>query len=120
MNELIPLSIQTKLPKDWSYDSSIKKVRAKVLTWKSLTSEILEELWIAREMLSKPGNPHRNGTIVPVKTWNEYCQEIGLVKKTVNRWLDRFNPQTLQIKEKEIDENISTNNTCPKCGYSWN
>lgn len=120
MNELIPVSIQTKLPKDWDYNSSVQTVKQQVYKWKSLSIDIFEELWIAREMLSRSGNPHRNGTAVPIKTWNDYCNEIGLVRRTVNRWLDRFNPQTLQIKEKEIDENISTKHTCPKCGYSWN
>lgn len=28
--------------------------------------------------------------------------------------------ENIEIKEKEFDENIETENECPKCGYKWN
>ena len=121
MNDLMPVSINTKLPAKWDYDTSVKSVEQQVFKWKNLSTDILNELWIAREMLSKPGRPEKTRSIVPQKTWNDYCEETGLIRRTVNRWLDRFNsPTPVQPKEKELDENISTNHLCPKCGYSWN
>jgi hypothetical protein len=36
-------------------------------------------------------------------------------------FLDELNSESdiEEIKEKEIDENIKTENECPKCGYKW-
>ncbi len=122
MKELTPISINTKLPENWNYESSVSKVQQKIYKWKNLSVEILEELWIAREKLSKAGNPHRDliETNVPIKTWNDYCEEAGLIRKTVNRWLDRYNPQAPKINEKVISGPIETKHSCPKCGYQWN
>ena len=65
------------VPKNWDYKESVKIVKSFVYKWQSLTSEMLKELWIAREVLSKEGRPEKTGTIVPVKTWSDYCLEIG-------------------------------------------
>ncbi len=122
MNELTPISINTKVPENWDYDSSVSKIKQKIYKWNNLSAEILEELWIAREKLSKDGNPHRDltGKKFPVKTWNDYCEEIGVVRRTVNTWLDRYKPQAPKINEKVISGPIETKHSCPKCGYQWN
>ena len=50
-----------------------------------LTQDILNELATAREKLSS--HYHRDGANAP--SWSTYCQDIGLEKSTVNRWLAR-------------------------------
>ena len=54
---------------------------ARMRTWKSLTVEILTELHVAREILSKP-HSHGSG-------WGDYCEAIGIPKRTANHWLRR-------------------------------
>ena len=54
-----------------------------------MTTEILNDLYIAREMLSREGRPQETRTNVPVYTWNQYCVDIGVEKRTANRWLKR-------------------------------
>ena len=79
MADLITLE-KPELPLDWEYEKSVQKVQALIFKWKNLTEELIGELWIAREMLSEPGRPwpeEINGTKVPVKTWTNYCQDIG-------------------------------------------
>lgn len=79
-----------QLPDSWDYNKSVNKVKGWIINWNKLTGDILMELWIAREILSKRGRP-KNGTNVPInKTWNTYCNEIGLWRRTVNRWLARW------------------------------
>lgn len=55
MRELVPVIEKPELPEHWDYDESVKKVINFVYKWKNLTIEILEELYIAREMLSTQG-----------------------------------------------------------------
>ena len=33
--------------------------------------------------------------------------------------IERFGPDLGKPKEQEFDENITTENECPKCGYKW-
>lgn len=66
------------VPKNWDYKESVKIVKSFVYKWQSLTSEMLKELWIAREVLSQSPSDAANimhGTKVP-RTWSDYCLEI--------------------------------------------
>ena len=129
MNELIELEkLDTlpALPDDWDYDTSVEKTKTFFYKWKNLTNDILEELWVAREVLSKEGNPtgtnqYGTGTNVPVPTWSDYCEEIGSERRTVNRWLEKTYEHRIikNTHQPELDENIETNNECPSCGYEW-
>ena len=85
MSDLIKVEFtKPEIPEHWDYNESVKKVKRIVYKAKNLTEEILGELYIAREILSS--RYYRDGTNVP--SWNEYCQEIGVEKRTVNRWLN--------------------------------
>jgi len=33
--------------------------------------------------------------------------------------IENLEPPEIEIKEKELDENIETGNECPSCGYKW-
>jgi hypothetical protein len=65
------------------------KVKGYFLKWKNLTQDILNELATARERLNAQGARTDLGTFVPKFSWDTYCQDIGLEKRTVNRWLER-------------------------------
>ena len=70
-----------EIPNDWDYDKSVDVMATRMRTWKSLTVEILTELHVAREILSEP-HSHGSG-------WGDYCEAIGIPKRTANRWLSR-------------------------------
>lgn len=79
-----------KLPEKWNYKNSVKKVKSVVYKWGKLTEELAQELWIAREKLSIGHRPITiSGANAPL-TWNDYCEDIGKDKSTVNRWLARW------------------------------
>jgi len=42
----------------------------------------------AREMLSEHGGDRRSDqrATLPVETWSTYCRDIGIAKRTANRW----------------------------------
>lgn len=77
------------IPDDWDYDKSTKQVGGLIYKWKNLTAEIAVELYVARDLLSKEGRPWPKitGDKSPVKTWANYCQDIGIKKNTANGWL---------------------------------
>jgi hypothetical protein len=85
------LSLEFVVPATWDYDASIAKVRAVTYKWRELTEEIFTELLVAREALSRPGNPHGK------RTWGGYCEEIGVPQRTANDWLLRLTEQNRQV-----------------------
>jgi len=92
MKGLIKLT-KPSLPLAWDYDQSVKDVKAFVYKWKNLSTEIAEELWIAREMLSKTGvkadDPRWNKSST-LKTWSSYCNDIDSSRQVVNRWIKEW------------------------------
>lgn len=44
-----------KIPEKWDYNESVKQIKSVIYKWKSLTVELAQELYIAREKLRKPG-----------------------------------------------------------------
>jgi len=123
MDELLLLEMGSKprLPKDWNYRKSVKKLKRLVLNWKNISVEILNELYIARIKLSAQGirnDLDPNGSKLG---WENYLRDIGLSKETVRRWLGRYNPNSKVILPKEIegDTKLTTKFTCPCCGYKW-
>jgi hypothetical protein len=75
-----PISLAT-----WNYDASVAKVNAIVLRWRDMTTDLLEELLIARDALSTGGRPKGDA-----HTWVSYCEDIGVEKRTANLWLERY------------------------------
>ncbi len=117
MNDLIVMTDDLPaVPNDWDYDNSVKKTKTFFYKWKSLTNEILEELWVAREKLSIVGRNWNESS--NKKTWSDYCEEIGTSRQVVNRWLGKTYKSN-EIKEPyqpEFDVNIETDHQCPSCG----
>jgi hypothetical protein len=122
MDDIVLYEISNpKIPKEWNYRKSVTKMRRLVLNWKSISIEILQELYIAKTKLLAQGvrnDLDPNGSKLG---WENYLRDIGLSKETVRRWLSRYNPDTKVILPKEIEGNgkIVTKNSCPCCGYKW-
>lgn len=76
----------------WDYASSVNEVKPLILRWTTLTGEIAEKLYLAREALRQIGGDRkREGQAAP--TWTDYCNEIGITRKTANNWLESFVPR---------------------------
>ena len=126
MNELIviePTDTLPTLPDNWDYDTSVEKTKTFFYKWKNLTNDILEELWISRNILKKNFDEWQKegGTLVPPPTWNDYCEEIGSSRQVVNRWLEKTysSKKITTPNQPEFDEDIETEHQCPSCGYEW-
>jgi hypothetical protein len=118
---------------EWDYDSSVEKMSMLILSWKNISIEILNELYKARTVLNSQGC--RNDLSGMKVGWENYLNEIGLNKSTVNRWLKKYDYQNQVIlnsgtdisesvvlpKELEGTSKSKLESTCqcPHCGYEW-
>jgi len=87
-------------PEGWDYDQSVQKMRRLILSFKTVSVEILEELYRARKAMSKPGA--RTDLVTNVtRTWTGYLEDIGLDRMTVHRWLSKYLPEERRKKTTE-------------------
>ena len=93
----------------WDYNASVERVRPMVIKWRTLTVELVGELYQAREALRNIGGDRRsesfsvpNGTL---KSWADYLNDVGLAKSTVHRWLERYIPEENKLlTPEELEE----------------
>ncbi len=122
MDDIIIYDLKNpSIPEEWDYNGSVKRMKRLVLNWKSISVEILSELYIAKSKLTNQGvrnDLDPNGLKLG---WENYLIEVGLSKETVRRWLSRYNPEMKVILPKEVEGNgqLTTKNNCPCCGYKW-
>ena len=109
---------------EWNYDQSVQKMRQLVVSWKSLSLEILRELYLARMNLSAQGN--RSDITGEKVGWGQYLNDIGLDRGTVHRWLSKYDVENDELtpdihlpEEIEGDDVLPTTHSCPNCGYEF-
>ena len=104
MANIIKLSeslIYPKIPKDWNPEKSIAYLKPLLENWKKDTIAIAKELYIANQIYSNQGRRTdlRQG-LPEVATWEQYCNAIGLPKRTANYWIASvYGPQRLPSPE---------------------
>ena len=113
--------INPQVPTDWNYDKSVLKVQGLVVKWKNISVEILRELYIARQMLSKQGIRNDLSPNGEKLGWTHYLNEVGLPHETARRWLKQYDFVNHSILPKEIEGDglIQTEHKCPSCSYEW-
>jgi len=114
--EIMPIPPVPELPEVWDYKQSIKKLGTKLYRWKQYTKQILDELWIAHEMLCTPGK--RTDLITDEKglpTWEQYCNDIGISQVTAWRWFKKCG----WIEDKTERESKKKEIECPECGHTF-
>ena len=101
--------------KRWDYEKSVTKVKPLVMKWGTLSIEMLGELHAAREALSVPPQDARivgQMSRDERRTWADYCTDVGLEKRTANRWLKMYDPERrklLQAPEAHVSHNSGDN-----------
>lgn len=102
MNEVMLLDQRPipTMPDRWDYDASVKRVAFLVFKWENITTAILNELWIAHEVLSSPGaRTDLVANATKLQTWETYCDDIGINKTTAWRWFKKAG-----FIKKELEE----------------
>lgn len=91
----------------WNYEKSVETSKVLVSTFKKVSLDLVKELYSAR-MALEPQGRSAVGTFVPtVQTWEGYCEDIGLEKRTANRWLALYVPEEERLlTTEEMKERI--------------
>jgi len=88
---------EVQIPETWDYEKAIESLKGKIITWKHITYEIAEELYIARFFIKRQGN-RSDLVTVGTKSWQDFCKDIGINRMSAHRWITKFFP----IEEGQI------------------
>lgn len=84
--------------------STISSVRKELEPYEEeMAIYVFRTLYIAREFLNNQKGQRKDRTAEDyiAYTWNDYCQEIGASRQTVNNWLKNFTPAELSEDGKD-------------------
>lgn len=76
----------------WDVEKAIELGKTFVIGYRASKKNFesfMPVLFMARKALSKSRNPHRENK-ANVVTWNDYCEAIGVSRRTANNWLANY------------------------------
>lgn len=91
----------------WNYEESVKTVKGLYLSWKSITEQMLEELWLAKQAITLGGRRKSGMPKAGEQSWSAYVKECfgdSLSKRTVDSYIKCYfengmtKPESLTIK----------------------
>lgn len=93
----------------WDYDSSVQWMKEKTRKFKRDRDEIVDELITAYETLKNQG--YRSDleskttscqmALSSPRTFNQYCDDIGMPKRTAYRWLKQYDKEEKRFLEDD-------------------
>jgi len=80
MDEIVTYELRgnPKIPKNWNYKKSVTKMKKLVFSWKNISVEILEELYVVKTKLSAKGIRNDLDSNGSKLGWENYLRDIGL------------------------------------------
>ncbi len=100
----------TAVSATWNYQDSVKKVQGLYLSWKSITEEMLEEIWLAKQAITKGGHRKSGMPKAGEQSWSSYVKECfgdALSKRTVDSYNKRYFENGKKKPERLTVETIS-------------
>lgn len=110
------------LTKTWDYDSAVAELKPLVVSWQKKTLEIVRLLYRANQELANPGyrsdlteeckaslptscqmaqGSNEILTLDPPQTFVDFCEDIGLPKRTVYNWLALYDAKEDRLLTKD-------------------
>lgn len=87
------LSIDKSINPDWDYKTSVTKVSSQFIKWKTVSEEMLRELYLSKMILTNFGK-RRSGRIKNgERSWSKYVYECFgdmISKRTIDNYLNRY------------------------------
>lgn len=83
----------------WDYNQSVVIAKKHLTALQKSNLALVRELYAANVALSNPGyrsdltSCHLAGGSGSPYTWESYCEEVGIAKRTAYRWLSLFDPE---------------------------
>jgi len=72
--------------KGWDCNKAIKETRAIVSVYKKITVDLVRKLYSSKEHLN---NQKKN---INSLAWADFCEQIGMDRKTADAWLRLYDP----------------------------
>lgn len=101
-------NIVTKMMTDWSFDKAVEEFKPLLQSWTRKTLELARLLYVANKCLSSPGyrtdlTSCQNSTGLPdqPKTFEQFCNAVGIPKRTAYNWLACYDPEKDYLFEVE-------------------
>jgi hypothetical protein len=98
-----PTELTNKIRR-WNYDKSVGKMLEIGRQWSKLTTEVVRELYLAKEYLTHQEGQRRNPDAPDyiLYTWNDYCEAIGFPRQLADYWLKKFTPREISDTGKDV------------------
>lgn len=95
--------------KEWDYQISVEIAKKHVRLLRKRTLELVRELYKAQQNLEEQGRSAVGQFCTTAKTFADYCEDIGLSRRTAYSWLRLYIPEedrlmsTEEFKQRLID-----------------
>jgi hypothetical protein len=98
-----PTELTNKIRR-WNYDKSVGKMLEIGRQWSKLTTEVVRELYLAKEYLTHQEGQRRNPDAPDyiLYTWKDYCEAIGFPRQLADYWLKKFTPREISDTGKDV------------------
>jgi hypothetical protein len=87
------LVIVKTIRQNWDYQSSISKVQGLYISWKTISTELLQELWVAKQAITENGARIAGRTKKGQLSWSAYVKDCfgGIIsQRSVDSYLARY------------------------------
>lgn len=116
MNNIVPVnnSISEAFPLEkevmsWNLEEAIQRVKPKVESFKRSAQDLAKDLFIAHEALARMGGDRRSEN-APVFTWSDFCDVVGLSRKTATLYCRLYDPVQDRVLDPEEIKPLKTIN----------
>lgn len=85
---------------EWNLETAIETIKPKVENFKRTAADLAKDLYIAHEVLAVRGGDRRTED-APQFTWSDFCDAIGLSRKTAGIYMKLYDPAEDRIRTPE-------------------
>lgn len=85
---------------EWDLETAIERIKPKVENFKRSAADLAKELFIAHEVLAVRGGDRRTED-APLFTWSDFCDIIGLSRKTAGLYMKLYDPVEDRVRTPE-------------------
>lgn len=85
---------------EWNLEESIQRIKPKVETFRRCAADLAKELYIAHEVLAVRGGDRKTED-APVFTWSDFCEAVGISRKTAGKYMSLYDPAQDKVLDPE-------------------
>lgn len=99
------------IPDTWNYKEALESIKSRLLSWRSATQPMMDELWRVRTIL-KDKKLKRKFGIQESVNWTQFCEHIGTTRQVINQWLRNWFTPNKSTTDRDTFEQEPQEITC--------